>query len=65
VVGLVRLEEVALAVTIPVVAIGGITLDNVAAVARAGASAAAVIAAVDAAPDPTQAGRSLASAFGV
>ncbi|HEY5281455.1 MAG TPA: thiamine phosphate synthase, partial [Polyangia bacterium] len=31
-VGLVRLEEVALAVTIPVVAIGGITLDNVAAV---------------------------------
>jgi thiamine-phosphate diphosphorylase len=64
-VGLVRLEEVALSVAIPVVAIGGITLDNVAAVARAGASAAAVIAAVDAAPDPARAGRSLASAFGV
>ena len=64
VVGLVALQEVAAAVPIPVVAIGGITLDNVAAVARAGASAAAVIAAVDGAPDRTLAGRRIALAFG-
>jgi thiamine-phosphate pyrophosphorylase len=62
-VGLSALQEVAGAVEIPVVAIGGITLDNVAAVARAGASAAAVIAAVDGAPDRTRAGRSIARAF--
>ena len=64
VVGLVALQEVAAAVPIPVVAIGGITLDNVAAVARAGASAAAAIAAVDGAPDRTLAGRRIALAFG-
>jgi thiamine-phosphate pyrophosphorylase len=63
-VGLLALQEVAGAVAIPVVAIGGITLDSVAAVARAGASAAAVIAAVDGAPDRTLAGRSIARAFG-
>ena len=62
-VGLFALQEVAGVVEIPVVAIGGITLDNVAAVARAGASAAAVIAAVDGAPDRTRAGRSIARAF--
>jgi thiamine monophosphate synthase len=33
------------------------------AVARAGASAAAVIAAIDAAPDPSAAGRAVAAAF--
>jgi thiamine-phosphate pyrophosphorylase len=64
-VGLVALGEVAAAVRIPVVAIGGITLDNVAEVARAGASAAAVIAAVEGAPDRTLAGRRIALAFGV
>ena len=63
-VGLTALQEVAGAVAIPVVAIGGITLDSVAAVARAGASAAAVIAAVDGAADRTLAGRSIARAFG-
>jgi thiamine-phosphate pyrophosphorylase len=63
VVGLVALQEAAAAVSIPVVAIGGITLDNVAAVARAGASAAAVIAAVDGAPDRTLAGQTIAQAF--
>jgi thiamine-phosphate pyrophosphorylase len=62
-VGLAGLTEVAAAVSVPVIAIGGITLDNVAAVARAGASAAAVIAAVDNAPDPTEAGRRIARAF--
>jgi thiamine-phosphate diphosphorylase len=63
-VGLARLQEVAVAVKIPVVAIGGITLDNVADVARTGASAAAAIAAVDTAPDPARAGLSIAHAFG-
>jgi thiamine-phosphate pyrophosphorylase len=63
VVGLARLRAVAVAVKIPVVAIGGITLDNVADVARTGASAAAVIAAVDTAPDPTHAGRCIALPF--
>jgi len=63
VVGLAALQDVAAAVAIPVVAIGGITLDNVAAVARAGASAAAVIAAVDNAPDRALAGRRIALAF--
>ena len=62
-VGLAALREVAAAVSIPVVAIGGITLDNVAAVAQAGAAAAAVIAAIDGAPDRTLAGRRIAQAF--
>src|SRR6185369_15249750 len=62
-VGLDALAEVCRAVAVPVVAIGGITLDAVPAVARAGASAAAVIAAIDAAPDPSAAGRAVAAAF--
>jgi thiamine-phosphate pyrophosphorylase len=63
-VGLSALHEVAAVVAIPVVAIGGITLDNVASVARAGACAAAVIAAIDAASDRTLAGLSIARVFG-
>ena len=63
VVGLVALHEAAAAVSIPVVAIGGITLDNVAAVARSGASAAAVISAVDTAPNRALAGRRITQAF--
>jgi thiamine-phosphate pyrophosphorylase len=62
-VGLNALREIARNIEIPVVAIGGITLDNVVQVANAGASAAAVIAAVDNSPDPTAAGRSIAAAF--
>lgn len=62
-VGLAALRAVAERVTIPIVAIGGITLENVGEVARAGASAAAVIAAVDHAPDPTAAGHRIGSAF--
>jgi thiamine-phosphate pyrophosphorylase len=62
-VGLDALAAVCRAVTVPVVAIGGITLDAVPAVARAGAAAAAIIAAIDAAPDPTAAGRAVAAAF--
>jgi thiamine-phosphate pyrophosphorylase len=49
---------------VPVVAIGGIDLQSVAEVAGAGASAAAVISAVDRAPDRTAAGRCVAAAFG-
>jgi thiamine-phosphate pyrophosphorylase len=64
VVGLDALAEVCRLVSIPVVAIGGIGLAAVEAVARAGASAAAVIGAVDAAPDPATAGRAVARAFG-
>jgi thiamine-phosphate pyrophosphorylase len=48
---------------VPVVAIGGIELDAVAQLAAAGASAAAVISAVDQAPDRSAAGRRVASAF--
>ncbi len=62
-VGLVALREATVTVTIPVVAIGGITLDTVEEVARAGASAAAVIAAVDGAADRTLAGRRIGLAF--
>ncbi len=61
--GLSALRTVTSAVRVPVVAIGGITLATVAAVARAGASAVAVIAAVNEAPDPTLAGRAIAEAF--
>jgi thiamine-phosphate pyrophosphorylase len=63
VVGLVALRQAAAAVKIPIVAIGGITLDTVDEVARAGASAAAVIAAVDGAADRTLAGRRIGHAF--
>jgi thiamine-phosphate pyrophosphorylase len=62
-VGIETLAAVCRAVSVPVVAIGGITLDAVPAVARAGASAAAIIAAIDGAPDPTAAGRAVAAAF--
>lgn len=45
-------------IAVPLVAIGGITVDNVAEVVRAGADAVAVISAVCAAPDPAAAARS-------
>ena len=61
--GLEALRVVAAAVGLPVVAIGGITLGNVVAVAAAGASAAAVIAAVDESLDRTAAGQHIAAAF--
>lgn len=48
---------------VPVVAIGGIGLDTVAAVARAGAAAAAVIRAVNGAADVVVAARAVAAAF--
>ena len=63
VVGLEALAAVCASATVPVVAIGGIELDSVPTVARAGAAAAAVISAVDRAADSTAAGRLVAAAF--
>jgi thiamine-phosphate pyrophosphorylase len=48
----------------PLVAIGGIGLEQVALVARVGAAAAAVISAIAASPDPAAATRSLVEHFG-
>ena len=48
---------------IPVVAIGGIGLARVAEIVAAGASAAGLIGAIETAPDPTAAGRSVNAAF--
>jgi thiamine-phosphate pyrophosphorylase len=62
-VGVSALADVCHAVRVPVVAIGGVTPANVAAVAAAGAAAAAPIAAVSNAPDPTGAGKRIAAAF--
>jgi thiamine-phosphate pyrophosphorylase len=44
-------------IPVPLVAIGGITVDNVAEIIRAGADAVAVISAVCATPDPAEAAR--------
>ncbi len=59
VVGLERLRRVRQAVSVPLVAIGGITKDNVAEVIAAGANAAAVISAVLAADSPEAAAREI------
>ncbi len=63
VVGLTVLAEVVRTVRIPVVAIGGIDLGNLAGVAQTGVHAAAVISAVQNATDPVAAGRQVAAAF--
>ena len=63
VVGLPRLARVCAGSPIPVVAIGGITLDTVAAVVAAGAAAAAIIRAVNDAADVTAAARAVTAAF--
>lgn len=63
VVGLAALADVCRAVAVPVVAIGGITRAQIAAVVETGAAAAAVIGDVDRAPDRTAAGREIARAF--
>ena len=62
-IGVDRLDEVARAVSIPVVGIGGITPDNIAAVAATHAAGAAVVSAVMAAPEPGDAVRRLLAAF--
>lgn len=63
VVGCERLARVCTFATIPVVAIGGIGLDTVEQVARAGASAAAIIRAVNDAADVRAAARAVTAAF--
>jgi thiamine-phosphate pyrophosphorylase len=63
VVGLLQLAEVCRAVSVPVVAIGGIALGAVGSVAAAGASAAALIAAISTASDPTAAGLQIRAAL--
>lgn len=62
-VGLAGLAAVVAAVKVPVVAIGGITRQTIAAVAGTGAAAAAVIGDINQASDPTAAGRAIAAAF--
>lgn len=57
--GLERLAEIAASVTVPVVAIGGITIENVARVFEAGARGAAVVSAVVSAEDVAAAARAL------
>jgi thiamine-phosphate pyrophosphorylase len=59
VVGLKRLHQVRTAVSVPLVAIGGITKDNVAEVIATGANAVAVISAVLAADSPEAAAREI------
>ena len=63
VVGVARLARVCATVGKPIVAIGGIALDRACEVARAGAAAAALIAAVNRAPDVAAAARSVTEAF--
>jgi thiamine-phosphate pyrophosphorylase len=63
VVGLTQLAEVCRAVSVPVVAIGGIAPAQAGLLAEAGASAAAIISAVNNAPDPTAAGRQVSAAW--
>lgn len=58
-----RLDEVARAVTVPVVGIGGIGPHNVAEVAATAAAGVAVLSSVMAAPDPAAACRRLLHAF--
>lgn len=63
VVGLDALADVCRTVSVPVVAIGGVSLSSVPAVAAAGAAAVALISAIAQAPDPQAAGRQVAAAF--
>jgi len=59
VIGTDRLRRVASSVSIPVVGIGGVTEENAAEVARAGAAGIAVVSAIMSAPDPSAATRTL------
>jgi thiamine-phosphate pyrophosphorylase len=58
-IGLQRFAEIVSSVSIPVVGIGGITLENAALVMQSGAAGVAVISAVIGAPDPEAAARRL------
>ncbi|HSY38995.1 MAG TPA: thiamine phosphate synthase [Polyangia bacterium] len=63
VVGLKQLAEVCRSASVPVVAIGGVRPEHARLLADAGASATAVISAVNGAADPTAAGRQVAAAW--
>jgi thiamine-phosphate pyrophosphorylase len=63
VIGVQRLNEVARAVDVPVVGIGGVRPENVRRVAESAASGVAVVGAVMAAPDPEEAARRLLAPF--
>jgi thiamine-phosphate pyrophosphorylase len=63
VVGLERLLQIRQAISLPLVAIGGITKDNVAEVLAAGADSVAVISAVLQAESPEEAARQIAARF--
>jgi thiamine-phosphate pyrophosphorylase len=65
VVGLSRLRAVCQHAMVPVVAIGGITVERAADVAACGARAAAIISGVNHAPDITEAARAVSRAFGI
>ncbi|MDX2022505.1 MAG: thiamine phosphate synthase, partial [Deltaproteobacteria bacterium] len=65
VVGLARLAAVVKEATVPVVGIGGVTLETVVAVAATGAAAAAVISAVAKHAKPAAAGALVNRAFGI
>jgi thiamine-phosphate pyrophosphorylase len=63
VVGISGLEQAVRVSSVPVVAIGGITVENAGQVATAGAAAACVISAVNDASHPTRAGRAVDSCW--
>lgn len=63
-IGVARLKAVADAVTIPVVAIGGITLENVRAIAQTGAAGVAAVSALMGAENPAVVAREMIAAFG-
>ena len=62
-IGIDGLKKVVDAVSIPVVAIGGITIENISDVIRCGAAGAAVISAIIGSEDPESAARKLADAI--
>jgi thiamine-phosphate pyrophosphorylase len=62
-IGLERVAEIAAAVPVPVLGIGGIDASNAAAVVRAGAAGVAVVSAVAGAVDPAAAARALRAAL--
>ena len=63
VVGLEILRQVAATATVPIVAIGGLTIDRIPSIASAGASAAALISAIESASDPSAAANAVNAAF--
>ena len=65
VVGLAGLPQVCARASISVIAIGGLAISHMAQVAAAGAAGAALIGAMDDAPDVVRAGRIINAAFGI